>query len=231
VKKNPDWAAMLQAINAKWYYTWSSDQAEMSPAGIEFIPMQWGRWGCTAEKMTRLKARHDTILGFNEPDQHEQANMSIEEALALWPILMESGMRLGSPAAVHPDGEWMTVFMEESARRGYRIDFINMHSYMGKNSKHFLNKVERIYKRYKKPIWITEFAVADWDARADKPNKFSPDDAYEFMEKALPELEKTDYVERYAWFTSPTPSLAVAPSVLFNEDGSLNRLGRLYASI
>ncbi len=76
--------------------------------------------------------------------------------------------------------------MDEVRRRGYRVDFITVHSYMGKNTKHFLAKMERIRRLYDKPIWITEFAVADWDAGPDKPNNYSPADALKFMEEALP---------------------------------------------
>ena len=38
------------------------------------------------------------LLGFNEPDLAEQANMTVEKALELWPRLEATGMRLGSPA-------------------------------------------------------------------------------------------------------------------------------------
>ncbi|MDF7825374.1 glycosyl hydrolase [Pontiellaceae bacterium B12227] len=227
--RDPQWAEKLDRLNAKWFYSWGEKAPEKIPPGIEFVPMKWGKWGCTAEKMSAIKAAgHKTLLGFNEPDQKKQANMSVEKAIELWPLLMDTGLRLGSPAGVHPDGEWMEAFMAEVKKRGYRVDFITMHSYMGKHSKHFLSKVEKIHKLYKKPIWITEFAVADWSASKDKPNKFSPDDVLKFMEKTLPALEKMDQVERYAWFSGENPPLK--PSSLFEQDGTLSRLGRMYAS-
>ncbi len=231
VTKNADWSNRLQALDVKWFYTWGSDMAEHIPAGIEFVPMVWDRKKCTDEVIKRLVGEgHDTLLGFNEPDHGRQANLSVEEALKLWPRLMDSGMRLGSPGAVHPSGEWMTAFMEQATHRGYRVDFICVHSYMGDNPKHFLKWLEKIHKLYKRPLWITEFAVADWKAKGDKPNRYSPEDVFKFMEAVLPKLEKLDYVERYAWFSSPKPKPAVKPSVLFNPDGTLNQLGRLYAS-
>lgn len=229
-KRDAAWAEKLEKLNAKWFYTWGQSAPANIPPGMEFIPMQWGKWGCTKEKMASIKAAgYDTLLGFNEPDQQSQANLSVEKALELWPLLMDAGLRLGSPAGVHPDGEWMTAFMAESRKRGYRVDFIAVHSYMGKSSKHFIDKLERIHDLYNLPIWITEFAVADWSASVDKPNRFSLDDVMEFMEDALPKLEEMEFVERYAWFSGNKPPLK--PSCLFNEDGSLNRLGALYASI
>lgn len=229
-RRDSGWDKNLRQLKAKWFYTWGSKAPEGIPPGIEFVPMQWGKWGCNAGKMAAIKsAGHKTLLGFNEPDQKGQANISVEKALELWPILMESGLRLGSPAGVHPDGEWMEAFMAGVKKRGYRVDFMTMHSYMGKNPRHFTSKVEKIHKLYKKPLWITEFAVADWSATKDKPNKYSPDDVLNFAESALPKLETLDFVERYSWFSGRKPP--IKPSCLFNEDGSLNRLGEFYASL
>ncbi len=229
--KIPDWRARLELLHAHWFYTWGIEMPKGVPPGIEFIPMIWGQWTCSqATIKTLVSQQHKTLLGFNEPEQQNQSNMTVAMALELWPILMESGMRLGSPAGVHPDGEWMTSFMKEADRRHYRIDFIAIHAYMGDNPNHFLARLERIHALYKKPLWITEFAVADWNATADQPNKYSSDEVCKFMEIVLPALEKLDYVERYSWYSSPYLFHPLAASVLFNADGSLNRLGKLYSS-
>lgn len=230
--KSPGWQKKLTGLNAKWFYNWGAFAPEGSPAGIEFVPMQWGKWGCNADKMKRIKkAQSQTLLGFNEPDQKKQANMSVEKALELWPILMESGLRLGSPAGVHPDGEWMKAFMKEAKKRKYRVDFVTVHSYGGASPKHFMKKLKSVHKLYDLPIWVTEFAVADWNAGKNGRNKFSQTQILKFMEDALPAMEKCDYVERYAWFSAGQNNPALGTSGLFNEDGSLNKLGRFYASI
>jgi len=232
LKANPDWRTKLEMLRANWFYTWGSKMPEGIPPGVEYVPMVWGRWSCNDQTMRRLAAeKHKTLLGFNEPDQKDQANVTVEQALEIWPKLMESGMRLGSPAGVHPDGEWMEAFMEQVKRRGYRVDFIAVHSYYGKVPKHFLKRLEKLHKLYKRPLWITEFAVADWAARADNPNQYSPDDVCRFMEAVLPALEKSDYVERYAWFSAPKPTPVLAPSALFDQNGALTKLGRLYSAI
>ena len=158
LKKNPQWQQKLKALNVDWFYTWGSKIPEGIPAGVEYIPMVWGRWSCNDSTMARLASeKHKTLLGFNEPDQHGQSDMTVEQALDLWPKLMASGMRLGSPAGVHPDGEWMVAFMKEVELRGYRVDFITVHSYYGKTPKHFLQRLEKIHKLYNRPLWITEF--------------------------------------------------------------------------
>ena len=51
--------------------------------------MVWGYWGQDAslaklgEKAKATGQRH--LLGFNEPDGKDQANLSVEKALAAWP--------------------------------------------------------------------------------------------------------------------------------------------------
>ncbi len=231
LKENPDFLAKLQKLNIDWFYTWGTKIPEGIPSGCEYVPMIWGEWNCTDQVMKRLVSeKHQSLLGFNEPEHKKQANLSVEKALELWPKLMETGIRLGSPACGNPDGEWMATFMAEAEKRGYRVDFITVHSYMGKDTEHFLKRLENIHKLYRKPLWITEFAVADWKAREDKPNRYSPESVYTFMETVIPALEKIDYVERYAWFSAPKSIPPLASSVLFNPDGSLNKLGQLYSN-
>jgi hypothetical protein len=231
IKENPDWRAKLQQLDVNWFYTWGMKTPEGIPAGCEFVPMIWDEWNCTEKVMKSLVAEgHKNLLGFNEPEQQKQANMSVEQALELWPMLMDTGIRLGSPAGAHADGEWMTAFMAEADKRGYRVDFITVHYYDGEKPQYFLKRLEAIRKHYNKPLWITEFAVADWEAGPDKRSRYTADDALRFMEAVLPVLEKLDYIERYAWFSNPKPNPSLAPSILFNEDGSLNKLGKLYSS-
>ena len=138
----------LNKLNCKWYYTWGSKIPEGAPAGIDFKPMIWGYWGDknglanTAKKAKEAGIKE--LLGFNEPDRKNQANMSVEKALKIWPLLMETGMRLGSPAGVHPDNDWMKAFMAGAKKQKLRVDFITVHSYGGPNA----NELEkRLRKR------------------------------------------------------------------------------------
>lgn len=231
LKENPDWFDKLGKVKPDWFHTWGAEVPTPLPVGMEFVPMVWDAWSCTDEILDQLVSEgHQTLLGFNEPDYSKQANLPVEQALELWPKLMGTGMRLGSPACGIPEGEWMSVFMKESKKRSYRIDFVAIHSFTGLEVGNYLKRLEKIHKLYNKPLWITEMAVADWEASADKPSRYSPEDVCEFMEAVIPALEGLDYVERYAWFSSPKPSFTLGSSMLFSADGSLNRLGRLYAA-
>ncbi|MFW2480277.1 MAG: glycoside hydrolase family protein [Lentimonas sp.] len=231
LKNNPNWKTKLEALNVAWIYNWSTSIKPGTPSYVEFVPMQWGKWNVSKKHMDQLaNGRHRALLGFNEPDQKNQANMTVEQAIELWPRLMYTGIRLGSPAGVHPDGPWMRQFMKEIDKRGYRVDFIAMHAYPGKDADSFIERVDQIHKLYGRPIWITEFAVGDWEANANKKNRHSVDEVYEFMRKVIPALESRRHVERYAWFSSSPSNHNLGTSSLYKKDGTLNKLGLLYSS-
>ncbi len=231
-KNEKDWAR-VKSLNVSWLYNWGSTFAAGKPKEIEYVPMIWS--GKEAKNVrSRVEAvkaqKHQTLLGFNEPDKKEQANMTVAQALELWPALMASGMRLGSPGAAHPDKEWMKEFMAKAVEKKYRVDFVCVHWYWLPKPADFLGKLRAINKLYNLPIWITEFAVADWETTKEKPNQFSEDEVAAFLQKVLPELEKTPYIERYAWFPSGPNFPALSSSALFDKDGNLTKVGKVYAA-
>lgn len=87
--------------------------------------MIWGAASVDRAELDRARQAGSTLLGFNEPDFDSQANMSVEQALDLWPQLQATGLRLGSPApavdAAEPGG-WLDRFLSGARDRGYRVD-------------------------------------------------------------------------------------------------------------
>ncbi len=230
--KTPDWASNLRDLRCKWFYSWNSMAPQGVPPGIEFIPMIY-RYGGNAKMVADAataakKAGVTELLGFNEPEQKEQGNMTLESALDAWPLLMETGMRLGSPSCVHPDKEWMIAFMDGVKKRDLRVDYVCVHSYGGPNPEALVKRLETVHQMFGRPIWITEFAVGDWAAKSVGQNRHKPEDVLRFMEKALPMLDKLDFVERYAWFPSRTTSAPLGTSALFDAKGVLTPLGECY---
>jgi len=232
--KGATWSSRVSRLKAHWHYSWGHELKEEEPDNVEYVPMFWGKQ-VTDEKIAYLKQLKEEdkiqyILGFNEPDGEDQANMTVDEAIALWPKLEEIGLPLGSPAPVGGTNEWMTEFMSKADAQGLRIDFIAMHKYPGPNADAFLQKVKEIHDLYKRPIWITEFAVADWNANTVEENKHSPEEVLAFMKAVLPKLDQLDYVHRYAWFSGQTTNKALAPSALFDAEDNLTPLGEYYAN-
>ncbi len=237
-KKRPpqEVTRFLEAVGARWLYNWNIDPPENPPAGVEYIPMIYNGRSVADHALARVKSQasvhqYGELLGFNEPDAETQGNTTVEEALEVWPKLERTGLRLGSPACVHPDNKWMTAFMKGVEKRGLRVDFICVHSYGGPGADSLVKRLNEIYGLYKRPIWITEIAVADWEAKSPEENRHNPEKIAGFLEELLPQLEKMDIVERYAWFHGGISGGPLATSQLFHPDGSLTVVGKTYRSV
>lgn len=223
---------ILSDLQADWFYGWGPKRPEGIDPKIEFIPMIFSYWGQKQNiKKTGIRTKEKggkNLLGFNEPDRKKQGNISVEKALKAWPLLTETGLRVGSPSCVHPDGDWMKEFMAKAKAKNLQIDFVCLHSYGSTNAKAFLQRLEKIHRLYQKPIWITEFACGDWSAKSPKENKHKPAAVLRFMETVFPALDKLDYIERYAWFPPSQKNNALSTSALYDSNWQLTRLGEFY---
>ncbi|MBN2700261.1 MAG: hypothetical protein JXR29_02280 [Methylothermaceae bacterium] len=222
----------LAALHVAWYYTWKPYPIE-GVSKEEFVPMIWG--GRQLDKqMAALRARGKVpvLLAINEPNKPDQANMSVAETVRRWPEIEALADRISSPAPAGVLGRWFQKFHRLAQDRGLRFDFLAVHLYGPPDPRKFLTKIDAIHEKYDMPIWITEFAVADWRAKRKGSNRYSEAKVLEFMQQVLPELEKRPYIERYAWFGAGQRSLTREPvytSRLFEKDGALTALGRFYA--
>ncbi len=233
-KKQGSQAEILKLLNPAWHYNWGSTRPADEAASIDYVPMVWGASKNEAA-LTALTERNKqqgakALLGFNEPDGKDQANMTVAKALELWPSLMKTGFRLGSPACTHPDREWMIEFMKGVEEQKLRVDFICVHSYAGLDVDGLINRLQKVSKMFNRPVWLTEFAVADWSAKTREQNRYKPEQILEFMRKVFPKLEKLDCLERHAWFPSNPDSAALGSAALFDHEGKLTSLGEYFAS-
>ena len=219
---DPQSDVKLSLLNPTWYYNWS--ERGFRGLLIPFVPMAWGK-----NSMPPMGLLCDSpLLGFNEPDRPDQSNLTVQQALSLWPAIQETGRRIGSPATsgkASQDGGWLDQFV----KAGETFDFVCVHWYAPPNVDSFLKEVDAVWAKYQKPIWITEFAVADWSGKF--PGGFDIQLVKQFMKDACTGLESRSYVERYTWKTRASNDPSMGTSALFNDDGSLTELGELYASI
>ena len=230
-KAGTQWREIIELCGARWFYNWKTTPPENIPAGVEFFPMVWSKVREESFPALRAELRENkfkTLLGFNEPDQKKQGNLTVEEALEQWPKLMELGVRLGSPAGVHPDRDWMKAFMKGVEERQLRVDFVTVHSYGGPNADALMKRLAAVHELYGRPLWITEFAVGDWKAKTRAENIYRPEQVLEFVSNVLPQLDACKFVERYAWFSAKPDSAALGPCALFNDDGTLTPVGEAY---
>jgi RNA polymerase sigma factor (sigma-70 family) len=218
---------------ASWYYTWNTQHPGITtPSGVNFVPMIWGLKSVTASELARAKAAGPYLLGFNEPDMAAQSNMSVEEALNLWPQLVATGSKLGSPAVAWGGadaGGWLDRFMSGAKSRGLRVDFITLHWYGSDfNTTNAVNQlkqyVQAVYNRYKVPIWLTEFALMSF---ANGGQQFpSQEQQAAFVTAAAKMLGGLSYLHRYAWFGLPATDKD--QSGLFRSGTNATAVGRAF---
>lgn len=233
--KSAQQAGAVTNLKVKWIYNWTSKRPAGLPEGVEWVPMVFkdneSQFAAKAVEEIRadLANKPSAVLGFNEPEGKDQANMTVEQALSAWPKLEELNLPLGSPAGVHADSPWMQSFMKEALKRKYRIDFITIHWYGGPTASQFLSHIDKIARLYKRPLWITEFCPADWTATKTGKNQHEEKDVLRFIKDALPRLERSNDVERYAWFGTAPGNTPTGCSALCDASGALTKLGEAYA--
>jgi hypothetical protein len=218
-----DIAATIPFTNtASWSYNWYSHKFGNLYPGVQFILMLWSDsvdltsvWMKNAQAAIDAGATH--ILGFNEPDLSEQANMSPDRAAAAWRKHIQpfaGKVKLVSPAITNggpPLGhDWMDRFL--MACSDCTIDAIAIHIYdSATNVAYFKSYIANAGKKYGKPVWVTEFGGSGTVAQQT-----------EFIKLMVPYLNGLASVERYAYFGDFEGT--------FVQNGQLLPLGKAYAS-
>jgi len=219
----------LAMLSNPWVYNWGkmpNDDYEGCAGQHDsgFVPMWWGKWGLDGD----LWRGADATLGFNEPDNKNQANMNATYSAELWAKFeskaAEFGIkRLGSPVTTTPsvvEGNVQTKWYDDffAACRGCKVDFLAVHMYKT-TAKAVKQTLEDLHERYKLPIWVTEFnAGGSW-------NDVDEAGQVEYMKELLPFLEETPYIERYAWFSMHHKLDRLA---LIDGTGKLTDVGIMY---
>jgi hypothetical protein len=217
-----------------WWYNWAPqpDAPVATSAAAEFVPMVWG-WnqGTTVDNVVQqIPAGAQYLLAFNEPNFTSQANLTAQQAAALWPQLEEiakpRGLKLVSPAVNYCGGgcnetdpfKYLDDFF--AACQGCQVDYVAAHWYActGDALKWYLGQL----KKYGRPIWLTEFSCGDGSDRSLTAQE-------QYMREAVAILEGDSDVFRYAWFSGRTSAI---PNVdLLGADGQLTELGQEYVGL
>lgn len=243
--KNGVWWENINNLNVNWYYTWGTfipdNQQSNAPQDSEFVPMFWSGSAVTDANIAKINALYEQgkikyILGFNEPDLKEEANMTVELALEKWEYLcnnLNPGIKLVSPVTSYPslkETSWMVRFMDEAVARNLRVDYVAVHIYQPDVASLFTNPVNAVYERWGKKVWITEFGVRDENTGGvPANNRYSREQILSFMETLIPQLESMNSVDRYAWFSASPTMAGLWPCGLIDESGGLTINGEFYS--
>ena len=189
-----------EKVDGTWSYSWSADQN--SSAGVEYVPIrQNGGWPGWSEISGKQYVTH--VLGFNEPDHTEQSNLTVVQALAQWPDMMRTGLRIGSPAVTN--NSWIYAFMDSCKAKNYRVDFVAYHAYWGgKSPANWYNDLKAIHERTGRPLWITEWNNgANWTTESWPTSDHTLSAANAAKQLAdlkgiLTVLDTAHFIERYS---------------------------------
>jgi hypothetical protein len=224
----------MAMAGATWFYNWELGRGTCTAP--EFIPMLWGNAKrgeqtptVIANAMNTLVTQgFTTVLGFNEPDNTGQSNMTVATAISLWPSFNHPALRIGSPAtSANAAGQaWFNDFMSQvnaDTTGTLRVDFIAAHWY-GWNAgscepnaatlETYIKGIEMIPGN--RPIWLTEWGCMHMS---------NPDSAtvVAFFKGAVAMFARHPRIERYAWYPwNPYNHLFV--------DGGISEMGTAFAA-
>ena len=190
-----------------WSYNWantyaSNQETKYQQYGIQYVPMCWNN-SYSAANISAYYAAHASqqnyLLGYNEPNLTDQANMTPTQAAEKWgdvvALAKNNNARLISPAMNwgtlpgYSNGvQWLQEFFTKVNSND--ISGIAVHIYMN-TAKGTLSDLQR-YKVFGKPLWLTEFCA--WDGTSTSAAQC------QFMCQCINALEQDKDLERYAWF-------------------------------
>jgi hypothetical protein len=231
----------LAASGASWYYNWAATPNGIStPSGTAFVPMIKLPTDANTATLNQVKQEGKYLLGFNEPDVANEANLTVAQALALWPKLEATGMQLGSPAISYGTNKttsWLGQFMQGARTRGYRVNFITVHWYgqhhwtsPATNVSNLKAYLQQTYDIYHLPIWITEFSLISF--QTGKPVYPTGAQQAAFLTAATQMLAGLPFVQRYAWYTLAGTHNG-GTTVLFSDGASPSQtaVGRAFKEV
>ena len=230
-KKGVGWGTLFrtQDMGLSWYYHWSTDPALGADEDLQFVPMIWGNWGDQWLQDPSNKKYKQVLAA--------QSNVSVEDALTAMKAYKKSGLRVGSPCTGVPaywSQDWFWKFMDGVKKKNLKVDFIAVHCYLESGDpKPFIDMIDATWEKWHKPIWITEFGVAEWTkGKWNNWTEGSDETVYRFMKTVIPAMDKRPYVERYAWFPfDPNDEWGGSSGIFDYETGKLNKLGKLYKKL
>ena len=220
-------AAFFPAVT--WWYNWAM-QPSGADVGIEFVPMLWGSGSLSAS----VPAGSSYLLTFNEPNFHEQSNLTAQEAAGYWPMIEAKADAAGIPIvgpgmnfcgpAQNCNGTNPYQYLRDffAACSGCQVDYVAVHWYNCDlpSLRDYLEPGGNLegFEQFGKPIWLTEFSCN---------GSASVGEQEAFMREAIPYLEANPNVFRYSWFSAgPIPN-----AILINGDGSPTALGDVYIGL
>ena len=197
-------------LKASWWYNWNINQS--SSRDLQYVAIrQQPFWPSLSQNWQTLGVNQ--LLGYNEPNnsvedayQNLTPPGSVSDAVARWPDLLATGLRVGAPAVTDGGYSWIVDFVNQADAAGQRVDFVPVHyyrsypnnSYPEGAASNLYNYLKSIYDAVKRPLWVTEFNNgANWTTDADP----TYDQNRNVIEAMIAMMDDTPWIERYAIYS------------------------------
>lgn len=210
-------ADQADSSNSYWYYHWwHTKPAGADQANSDWIPLV--KYPNNLQTKLDIVTGYDdvdTILVLNEPERADQSDVTVAEAISIWPQFEATGLNLITPAiSDNAEGRaWLSDFMSQANANNYRMDGLAFHWYGGSTpnatgaANNFLSRVDHYWNTYGLPLWITEFTIHDWGGNYTDQEILDANE--QFLDIVLPELESRTYVEAYSYYQHFDDALAL----------------------
>ena len=167
------------------------------------------------------------MMGFYEPDwtPPDSSSISSISAVNTWSTLIAplglKGTLLGSPSlATQKDETWLTPFKDASEQPKW--DYTCIHTNQ-RNVTGVKEDVEYYLAKYKKPIWVSEFACVDdqtWTPCTDA------DEIKTFIQEVVAFLQGNESVVAYGY--SNGNGLGTVWPMINSDTGAITASGQVY---
>lgn len=234
--------AMLLSPSISWFYNWGPDFSGVELDNwfeldsVIFMPMAWNG-SFDENRIVNYVLTHPDckyLLAYNEPNLTDQARMTPTEAARQWPRLKRMAdqlqLKVVSPAMNYGTLDnyfdpilWLDEFFSLVPLDD--VDAIAIHCYMASPSA-LISYVDR-FKKYGKPIWMTEFCA--WD-----PVPANLQTQLSYMCSVLNYMEQEPMIDRYAWFIPRASGQVDSPPYMqlltHTSPSQLTEAGMIYTS-
>ena len=198
---------------AAWTYNWNSQIPQflldkLTAKGIDYSPCIWGPSNNISQVLAQ-SSNPKFILGYNEPDQSGQANMTTTQVIDGWAAIADAapaGTILVGPAISDGQFAYQKTIYDGLRSNGYRFDAIGMHLYrtdltnFGFGTSAY--SIPSMADNYGVPVVISEFGYVNW-TRTQPYNDSEVPLILSNLATFIAQCESSEDVLRYCMYPAP----------------------------
>ena len=191
-----------------WLFNWELWRPQNLPKEVQWVPClrTAAQINDLEPFLTDIKRNFEVeyLLGFNEPEISDQANLSVDEAVKLWrekvlPVKNKLGLKLGSPGMSSDPARalpWLDLFFEKlGGPKGAEVEFLVLHWYGTEIEEMKKKWLSMMHERYGLPVWVNEWACSRMGQ-----GRSSEEEVETFVREGCRWMDETEWLQQYSYF-------------------------------